>query len=308
MRYLVAICFVFLVVSVTIPHAFATTKHGCAPQTPPAVPGVLVQPPATPGLLLINEVLLNPHSVWNCSESTASTQKDLWVEFYNPQNQAFDLSSVHPTLDGGVSSFPFYLPSGAAIPAHGFLVVFPGVLQFLNTQALTLRLMISGIIIDQVTIPPLEPDQSYARFPDGSKTWQLMGHPTIDASNTLALATVTPTPRTQKANSKGQNGSSSSSKSKSSSTSTGSSGIDQNQPVDGAQPTWTALQLPSSTALPTASPVSPADSSLTNVTPGTPTPASNNNNMDLLKKILLTAVVVVLALAFFWYRRLLTKT
>ena len=70
----------------------AKSVHGCAPHIPPAVPGSPMPAPATPGIIRINEALLVPHSIWNCSEATAySLTDDMWIELYNPQNQPFNL-------------------------------------------------------------------------------------------------------------------------------------------------------------------------------------------------------------------------
>ena len=59
----------------------ANTQHGCAPQIPPPVAGTLVPAPATPGSVLINEILPVPGSTWNCSETnkTFSLNSDSWV-------------------------------------------------------------------------------------------------------------------------------------------------------------------------------------------------------------------------------------
>ena len=120
-----------LQVPTTSAHSFHSTKnaHGCAPPIPPVVPGSPVPAPATPGIVLINEVLLVPHSTWNCSEAKAySITTDAWIELYNPQNQPFDLYAARATIVTGVSPDAYYPPFGAAIAPHGFLVLFPGVI------------------------------------------------------------------------------------------------------------------------------------------------------------------------------------
>ena len=93
--------------------------HGCAPSTPPTIPGSPAPAPATQGVVLLNEVLLNPQSRWNCSEpGTTFTDQDAWVELYNPQNQAFNLYAAHAYLDSGPTTNPYYFPFGASIAAH----------------------------------------------------------------------------------------------------------------------------------------------------------------------------------------------
>jgi hypothetical protein len=55
----------------------------------------------------------------------------------------------------------------------------------------TLRFLIGDTTIDQVSLPALGADQSYARVPDGSNTWEITKSPTINASNTPLQPTPT---------------------------------------------------------------------------------------------------------------------
>src|SRR5581483_7816368 len=66
----------------------AAQKHGCAPDTPPAV-AYPVPAQALPDEVIINEVLSQPKSSWNCAEPEGvfSAAKDSWIELYNPQSQ-----------------------------------------------------------------------------------------------------------------------------------------------------------------------------------------------------------------------------
>lgn len=299
MRFLVALLAVALLCAANtlqVPYVSARnidsihtikSAHGCAPPIPPAVPGSPAPAPATPGIILINEVLLVPHSTWNCSEAkTYSPVNDAWIELYNPQNQPFDLYASRAKIDTGSNTNAFYFPSGAVIEPYGFLVIFPGVFSglFLGTPSpeMTLRLVIGGVTIDQVTVPSLAPDQSYARIPDGGSTWELTGTPTIDASNT---------------------GSQSSSSASSGSSGSGS-GNTPGTLVNGTQPAWSSLTLPGS-----ASATVPADSTSQNNTPQTysssPTTPANAPS-DVPRRILLTVLVVVLGLMLFWCWRLFT--
>ena len=169
----------------TAPGYASKAPHGCAPLAPPTVPGTPVSPPATPGIIVINELLNNPASTWNCSEpaGTSSLSTDSWVELYNPQNQPFNLYIAHTSLDAGPNTFTFTFPFGAAIAAHSYLVVFPDRYIGLLNAGNNLRLTIGGTEIDQVSVPALAPDTSYARIPNGSASWQITTNPTIDASN-----------------------------------------------------------------------------------------------------------------------------
>jgi hypothetical protein len=91
---------------------------------------------------------------------------------YNPQSQAYNLYAAHASFDTGPNTLPFYLPLGAVIAPHGYLVLFPSMFSGTLIKA-NLRLIIAGVTIDQVTIPSLTIDQSYARIPDGSNSWQI---------------------------------------------------------------------------------------------------------------------------------------
>lgn len=310
MRFLTLASILLLLTLVLTPSfVSATKKHGCAPVTPPTVSGTLVQPPATHGTLFINEALLTPHSTWNCSELGTHTDiSDTWIEIYNAQNQPFDLYSVHTSIDGGPNTAPFYLPFGSAIAPYGFLVVFPRLNPyFLATETSTWRLLIGGIPVDEVSIPQIGEDQSYARVPDGGPTWVITSTPTIDANNISSVIPVTPT-RTKAeatATARATTGSNKGSGSSRGGGTSGSSGgtygngsttgtAQGQQHVVGVQPTWTSLTYPNGVT----------------ATPSTNTPSSNvvlqvsNNALDVPHKILLTLLVVALAAVLFWCWRL----
>lgn len=239
-RLSLALClflFCFSLFSTISPASGARQTHGCAPETPPPVSGNPVAAPATPGSILINEVLSNPASAWNCSEppgSHFSQITDSWVEIYNPQNQPFNLYATHTeiSIDGG-SSWDI-LPFGSAIASHGFLVVFPMESRTVAPPSIwQIVLAFSNAVIDQFTIPEQEqllPDQSYARVPDGSSTWLHVGQPTIDASNNASGQPVTPAPTQTSTPTKTPKG------------------VSTNKPdppaSSGTQPPWNQVQFP----------------------------------------------------------------
>ena len=265
--------------------------HGCAPSTPPSVPGSPAPAPATQGVVLINEVLLNPQTRWNCSEpgSTFSDQ-DAWVELYNPQNQSFNLYAAHAYLDSGPTTNPYYFPFGASIAAHGFLVVFPRIdATFVLTETSTIRLLISGVTIDQVIVPKLAGDQSYARIADGASKWQITNTPTIDASNNSSQPTSTPTSSSTSTGNQGHGGQ-------------GNGGTTKtNTPiVDGTQPAWVGLRLPTPTPVPG---ITPTVSGSSTPLPSSPLPTSSG--LDTPWRIVLTTLLAIaLVLTLFWCWRL----
>ena len=267
---------VALLCSTAILTTPTVSAHGCAPPIPPPVAGSPAPTPASKGIVLLNEVLLNPQSTWNCSESgTDYVSKDTWVELYNPQNQPFNLYVVHAYLDSGPNTTIYYLPLGSAIAAHGFLVVFPrSVGNFAPEPAPTIRLVIASTTIDEVKVPPLAIDQSYARITDGASKWQVSSTPTIDASNNSS--TVSSTSTSTPAGYKGPTG-------------------NNNAPfASGTQPAWSKLQLPTPTPFPTSSISS---------TP-LPTAPAAGSGLDLPRRIAMTVLAVMLALMLLWCWRL----
>ncbi len=196
MRFLVLFCFGFFLLSVTVSPVYAAQRPLCPPTT--AVNSSTIYPPATPGIIVINEVLSNPGSktLWDCAAQTNSS----WLELFNTQNQAYNLSSF-AAFDRGIGTTRYYLTGNINIAAHGYLVIFPR-LDIFSGQNPLIRLLFEGIVVDQVTIPTLGVDQSYARVPDGSNNWQMSNTPTIGASNT-PMATpgvATPAPSGQNSN------------------------------------------------------------------------------------------------------------
>ena len=287
----------------------AAKKHSCAAVTPPSVSGTLVQPPASHGILFINEALLTPHSTWNCAEvGTYTAANDTWIEIYNVQNQPFDLYSVHTSIDGGPNTNPFYLPFGSSIAPHGFLVVFPRLdVNFLATETSTWRLLIGGIPVDEVSIPLLGEDQAYARVPDGSSTWVITSAPTINTTNISSVTPATPTRTKAEATATARVTSGSSKGSGSKGGAGGSNGgisgdgSSTGSPIGkqqgkGVQPGWNTLKHPGEVAL-----VTPT----TNTQQvGNTTLQVSNNSLDVSHKILLTLLIIALAAALLWCWRL----
>lgn len=283
----------FLIVN--SPRDASASTHGCAPPVPPPVQSSPVVAPATPGILLINEVLSMPGSTWNCSElnKTFSLKSDSWIELYNPQNQPYNLYAAHASFDTGPNTLSYYLPFGAAIAPHSYLVIFPEVYSSMLMSTGSLRLVIAGTVIDEVNIPALPIDHSYARVPDGSNNWQITNTPTIDASNLVSQVNPTPT---------------SSSLPTSSLPTQGSGGyvkaISTPAIVAGTQPAWSNLQFSTPVAIVTST----TDSTSPTLTTSPISSGSTiSNGWDTPHRILLTVLAVVLALMLFWCWRLFSS-
>jgi len=297
-RYFVAVSLVLvLFLSITTRSVSASTLvgHGCAPFIPPGVSGTPNPAPAASGIIVINEVLLVPHSTWNCTESSGnySLLSDTWIELYNTQNQPFNLYAAHAEIDSGPNTNFYHLPFGASIAAHGFIVLFPRYdASFLSTETSNLRLLIGNAVVDQVTVPKLAPDQSYARAADGASTWQVTNAPTIDANNASFQATPTVT-----SPSSGQNGSGGNTANRGHSGDTPTS--TSKTLINGVQPQWGKLQLP------TVTPTSAINTAQTTTTTS-PSPGSNITALPL--RIALTVLLILLALIILWCWRVFFKT
>jgi hypothetical protein len=273
--------------STLISHASPVSTHGCAPLIPPSVPGSPLPAPAIPGKLLINEVLSLPGSRWNCSEpqNTYSITSDSWIELYNPQSQPYNLYAAHATFEIDSSTKSFYLPLGSVIAPHGYLVLFPSIFSGTLIHG-NIRLLIDGITIDQINIPSLPADQSFARIPDGSNVWQITNIPTVDSSNNMTRSGPLVSPTV-------------------SSPSQGSAGsgyaTSTPAPIIGTQTVWNSLQFPTPASIesPTTKPtVAYTSSSSTPVNYGWETP----------HRILITTLIIALAVMLFWCWRLFTNS
>jgi hypothetical protein len=147
----------------------------------------------------------------------------------------------------------------------------------------------SDKVIDQVNIPGLATDDSFARIPDGSSNWQITTTPTIDAGN-IETSSTTPTPiptSSQASTSSSGSGTTGAS---------GSTGTTQAPPfTNGTQPAWNNLSLPQATAAVTST-TSIADSPLTK----TPTPSPTSSAPNLQHRILLTILLLLLAASLYW--------
>jgi hypothetical protein len=205
---------------------------------------------------------------------------------YNPQSQSYNLYAAHASFDTGPNTLPFYFPLGAVIAPHGYLVLFPSVFSGTLIIRAHLRLIIAGVTIDQINIPSLPIDQSYARIPDGSNFWHITNIPTIDASNNASQPgpLVSPTASLPNQGPAGSGNASSTT-----------------LPISGTQPAWSNLQFPTSVVItpPATRPAVATSSSFSSPV---------NDGWDTPHRILLTALAVALILMFFWCWRLFTTS
>jgi hypothetical protein len=133
-----------------------------------------------PPKLYINEIMAD-NGVVKFPGDTATPD---WIEIYNPGPNSVDLSEYYLTTDN-LSPRMFDIPAGQTIPAGGFLVFFadktptkgPLHTNFTLKEGsggfLGLYDELSGSFTDSIQFGAQGPNISYARFPDGSDTWQM---------------------------------------------------------------------------------------------------------------------------------------
>lgn len=268
MRFLAIVCLIGLLLSVAISSktSVEASSNTCiSPNTLLTVTGTPTALTANQPSVVFNEVLPFPYFKWNCdSQTSPNLLLDTWVELYNLTGQPLDLYK-HICVDTGSSTAVACLPIDSIIPAHSFFTFFPYLINnnFLIKGDSDLRLLLDGVPIDQVHIPVLPRDVSYARLPDGTGKWQPDTNPTINASNAIMTSpSPTPTHLQKKQESKSK---AAAQGRKKYARNTGSQNIDaqittsttsnENPHVQndlGKQAQWRNLQFPSSLASPSA--------------------------------------------------------
>ncbi len=308
MRYtvvLLTLAFFLFLSALSAKGGEAATVHGCASPLPPVVSGAL-PPPLRTHAILLNEVLTRPASSWNCSTASMTTQnRDAWVELYNPLDQPVDLYAVHAALDTGPQTPPFLLPLSSALPAHGFLVVFPDSQFFFPNAPFTLRLLFNGsVLIDEVNVPLLNSDESFARTSDGAPVWHSTTAPTLGSSNAPSLQSSPPS--TPKTASPTASSSASQRTRPGGETAASSSQATPTPAITGTQPAWDTLRLPSSSA--TATGLSdanrPALSSSSSSSTLPPQEAESSSGAGFVHLAVVAGLVLALAASCFWCWRL----
>jgi hypothetical protein len=284
--------------SLVVSPLMATAKHGCAPGTPSLISGKPVLAPPTHGSVLINEVLSHPASTWNCSElqGVFSQTQNSWIELYNPHNQPFDLFASHTriSLDGGTTWY--FFSSGSIIAAGGFFVFFPENPTQISGLSWNAELTIRSTIIDQISVPILQPDQSYARIPDGSSNWQFVSQPTIGTSNNSSGLSVTSAPAKTPKPTRPPTPTK---------TLAGSGSGGSKTPVGNAtQPAWSQVYLPSSNNTPTAELPTVILPSASGQTPNSPSASTQRGGVDSAYIVFIAALFVLLSGALLCYWRL----
>jgi len=120
-----------------------------------------------------------------------------WIELYNTENQAFDLSGYYIT-DNASNKNKWKIPASTIIAANGFIVVWAdGLNKGLHTNFnLSIDGEFIGIvspskeIIDSITFGIQKTDVSFGRINDGALFWGYFNTPTPNKTNNSSSATV----------------------------------------------------------------------------------------------------------------------
>lgn len=140
-----------------------------------------INKPVTPTLL---PVVMN--EVYSRGDATSPD----WIEIYNPNTSAIDISGYRIYDSGGQSATKpkKEIPAGTTLAGMGFYVITVDDADAsgfgLSSGGETVWFEnAAGTIIDSVAIPALGTDTSYARIPNGSTNWAKLTLPTRGASN-----------------------------------------------------------------------------------------------------------------------------
>lgn len=134
--------------------------------------------------LSINEVMTSNISTYSDRLGTYSD----WIEIYNPGNSDVNLGGLYITdnLDNpGKWQIPSNQPDLTTVPSKGFCVLFADGRTTLGANHLDFKVTGNGEVlglavkteagfnwIDTLSVPPLFPDVSFGRFPDGGLEWK----------------------------------------------------------------------------------------------------------------------------------------
>ena len=167
-----------------IPDAAATPAD--AAPTPDAGP---VFPPQADNSLRINEFMASNHFTLQDDQGHTSD----WLELYNGGDSDQNLEGYHLTDGYGADARSHVFAAGAAIAAHGYLVLWADGRSQFGPQHLRFNLphdggsiglsRPDGTWIDRVDYGEQTPDISAARTPDGSDQWQTLWEVSPGAAN-----------------------------------------------------------------------------------------------------------------------------
>lgn len=146
-----------------------------------------------------SQVVINEVST-NSDDIEVFGHKCDWIELYNPTPGYAYMHGFYIS-DDPQKPQKWQFPDNYKLEPYGYLMVLcngeaSGVNTNFKLSAEGETIILSdatGNIVDQVVVPPLLPDQSLGRFPDGERTWGVFAKPTPNDKNSNSEArTMTP--------------------------------------------------------------------------------------------------------------------
>lgn len=138
--------------------------------------------------VLINEVMLSN----NAYLEDEFGENDDWLELYNPNGYAVNLSGCKLRRDG----MEWSLPNETIIAANDYLLFWHDKQTYQGNKHVNFKLSNSvdtvflispqGDEIDRLRYPETPTDNSYGRYPNGSETFSIFTYPTPIANNDIA--------------------------------------------------------------------------------------------------------------------------
>ena len=157
-------------------------------------------PVGPPAAVVVNEFLASNDS--GVQDETGAFED--WLEIYNPEDAAVDLTGYHLSDDPG-EPLKWAFPAGASIPAGGFLLVWCDDDEDDGPLHTSFKLSADGesvgiyttregtvVVVDERAFGPQTTDVSEGRIPDGGDQWTSFATPTPGASNGAIAVGDTP--------------------------------------------------------------------------------------------------------------------
>jgi len=123
---------------------------------------------------------------------------DDWLELYNPNTKAINLSNCSISKNGGY----WTIPEGTIIEANGYLIIWHDNESYQGDDHANFRLTNAvetiflnhqdGNVMDAITYPTTGTDESFGRYPNGSSSFMNFTVPTPNFSNNLTGTTGPP--------------------------------------------------------------------------------------------------------------------
>ncbi|MCK4886782.1 MAG: lamin tail domain-containing protein [Planctomycetes bacterium] len=129
-----------------------------------------------------------------------------WIELYNPTDESVNVAGMYLSDSSVTWQIPSTCPALTTIDAHGYLLIWAddtptnGCLHTnfaisSSGEDLTLIDTDGTTVLDSISVPALETNVSFGRFPDMSDNWSLFDAPTAGGTNGVGFTAIVEKPR-----------------------------------------------------------------------------------------------------------------